>query len=311
MGMTLEDLRVLVAVAEHLNMTTAAGELGCTQAAVAQHVRRLETELRAPLVTGGRRGSTLTPAGERFATAAAAALGVIAHGRRAVDELANPNAGTLRIATGGTTISHIMFDAIATFRDRSPGVTVELHSEGSTRRCIAALHQNLADLAFITISDALNDLDLRPVIETGWTLVRPLTAPPAGRRQIDVTDLPEGNYIALHPRSTSGQQLNAQLDAAGVRLTTRTTVGDWDSAISLVELGLGAALVPDLHATKLQSARQVEIVEVMGLAPLRFGWASLHHRLVPGSANAFVDLLPGRLATMGRTRTLTDGWSRA
>jgi DNA-binding transcriptional LysR family regulator len=307
---TLEDLRVLTTVAEHQNMTTAARMLGRSQAAVAQHIRRLEAELGAALLVPGRRGSSLTPAGERFALAASAALSALARGARAVHELASPS-GPLRIATGGTTISHILGTAIAEFRTRWPAVGVEVHSAGSTKRCLDAVRQDLADLAFVTITHNLTGIDACAVIETGWSVVSPIETCDQQPGRITMSQLPSGPYISLHPSSASAQELNRQLGAAGITLTAADTLVDnWDTAASLVELRLGHALVPDIHAVHLQSARRVARTEISDLAPVRFGWATPDHRLLPAAASAFASLLPATLHAAGRTRVLDVSWSR-
>jgi DNA-binding transcriptional LysR family regulator len=309
--MTLEDLRVLVEVSRQLNLSAAARVLGCTQAAVGQHMRRLETELGTPLLVRGRRGSVLTPAGEYFAIAASDALGALARGARAVDELVRPGAGTLRIVTGGTTVRHFMGDAIAAFRLAYPAVHVELHSAGATRRCIAMLQQDQADLAFITIGDSLEDIDALAVLESGWTLVQALGSKPGRRARIPAAEMPAGHYISLHPTSVSGRQLNRQLSEAGVVLSTEARVDDWDTAVALVELQLGHALVPDLHAADLRSDR-VSLTAITDLEPLRFGWATPDHRLLPGPATQFVRLFPTTvsLKARGRTRVLEGHWQR-
>ena len=308
--MTLEDLRVLTTVAEHQNMTTAARMLGRSQAAVAQHIRRLETELGAALVVPGRRGSALTPAGERFALAASAALSALARGARSVRELASPS-GPLRIATGGTTISHVLGGAIAEFRARWPVAGVEVHSAGSTQRCLDAVRQDQADLAFVTITRNLVGIDTCPVIETGWSLVSPLDPPCRQPAQITMSQLPAGPYISLHPSSASAQELSRRLDAARITLTAADTLVDnWDTAVSLVELRLGSALVPDIHAVRLQKGRRVARTEISDLGPVRFGWATPDHRLLPAAASAFAGLLPATLHAAERIRVLDVSWSR-
>jgi DNA-binding transcriptional LysR family regulator len=309
--MTLEDLRVLAEVSHHLSLGAAARALGCTQAAVGQHIRRLETELGTPLLIRGRRGSVLTPAGEYFAIAASDALGALARGARAVDELMRPGAGTLRIVTGGTTVRHFMGDAIAAFRATYPAVHIELHSAGSTRRCLAILQHDQADLAFITIDDSLDDIDALPALESGWTLVQATGPKPGRRTRISAAEIPAGHFISLHLTSVSGRQLDHQLSEAGVVLPTETRVDDWDTAVALVELQLGHALVPDLHATDLRSDR-VSLTPITDLEPLRFGWATPDHRLLPGPATQFVHLFPATvsLKARGRTRMLEGHWER-
>src|SRR5580658_1817721 len=101
---SLEDLRVFAAVCEARSLSAVASDLGCTQSAVSQHVRRLERECGIPLVERGVRGVQPTDAGRILAAAAADGLGVLASAWRRIDELRRGDAGSLRLATGGTTV---------------------------------------------------------------------------------------------------------------------------------------------------------------------------------------------------------------
>ncbi|WGW02716.1 LysR substrate-binding domain-containing protein [Tropicibacter oceani] len=62
----LNALRAFAAAGRHLTFRAAAGELGVTQGAVAQHVRALEARLELPLFERHPRGLTLTEAGRRY-----------------------------------------------------------------------------------------------------------------------------------------------------------------------------------------------------------------------------------------------------
>jgi DNA-binding transcriptional LysR family regulator len=287
---TLEDLRVLVVVADQLNLSAAARALGCTQGAVSQHIRRLEADLGSPLIVRGQRGSVLTAAGERYALAAAEALGALARGRRAVDELANPGLGVLRIATGGSTLRHFMAPAIAAFRVSHPASSLELHSAGSTRRCLEAVQRDQADLAFVTLGDPLAGFVTKATVETDWTLIEPLPARVRPAGAIEVDELAQLDHIALHPGSVSARELNRQLRRASVVPASETIVDDWDTAIALVDLGLGVAIVPALHALALQSSYRFAMTSIAGLAPLRFGWAAIDPLLLPAPARAFAQI---------------------
>ena len=61
--LTLNQLEVFIAVANHLNITRAARALHVSQSAVSQQVERLEENLRVTLIMKSRRGIDLTAAG--------------------------------------------------------------------------------------------------------------------------------------------------------------------------------------------------------------------------------------------------------
>jgi len=312
--MTLEDLHVFAIVADHLNLSAAANALGRTQPAISQHVRRLEQELGIVLLERGRRGVELSEAGELLAFASREVLSTLSRARRSIAELADPFSGVVRVATGGSTVRHFMAQAISAFRSSHPNVVIEFHSANTSRRCLDAVRRDEADLAFVTLSRLLPDLDTLVVVESGWTLVESLDQPEltpdcAG---LSARELPgEDTYISLRPGSVAGQALTDELDDIGVVLQPVTTVDDWDTAVTLVELKLGWALVPALHAQALAASNhRVRVTPITDLAPIRFGWAAMHHDMLSATAKAFLDVFLSHhaLPDTSQSRVFEPSW---
>ncbi len=69
--MTLDDLRVFVAVCRAGSLSAVARDLSCTQSAVSQHVKRLERETGVQLLERHPRGVAPTSAGQILRAAAA------------------------------------------------------------------------------------------------------------------------------------------------------------------------------------------------------------------------------------------------
>jgi DNA-binding transcriptional LysR family regulator len=68
--MNIQQLRYVVATAEHGSMTAAAASLYVAQPALSRAIRQLERELRVTLFARAGRGIALTPDGEAFAVRA-------------------------------------------------------------------------------------------------------------------------------------------------------------------------------------------------------------------------------------------------
>ncbi|MGE0211091.1 MAG: LysR family transcriptional regulator [Parvibaculaceae bacterium] len=94
----LDWLRAFEAAARHASFTAAAAEIGLTQAAVSQHIRKLEEHLGAPLFRRLPRGVELTADGAAYLPHVQAAFAVLARstqdmfqrGRRAPVKLVCP-----------------------------------------------------------------------------------------------------------------------------------------------------------------------------------------------------------------------------
>jgi DNA-binding transcriptional LysR family regulator len=271
--MTLEDLRCLVAVHECKSFSEAARRLARTQPAVSQHIQRLESELGLQLFERQPRGVSLTAAGELMLRAAREALGALERAAHQFASLRDGESGTLTLATGGTTVHHFMRGAIAALRRSLPRVRLQLRGAASSAECIDALFRESVDLAFVTTGDAIDGVSQIPVLELEYVLLTGRDHPLARRKRLKLEDLHGLECIDLIEGRTSRSQLAGALAREGVALEAAMCVYDWDTAIQLVELGLGSAVVPSWHAAASTARAELAAIPIAGLPPIRVGWA--------------------------------------
>ncbi|MEU5977007.1 LysR family transcriptional regulator [Streptomyces sp. NPDC047315] len=302
--MTLEDLRVFVAVCRAGSLSAVARELSCTQSAVSQRVRRLEREAGVSLLERQPRGVVPTAAGRILCDAAAEGIAGLELAMRRIRELTSGDCGAVRVTTGGTTVRHFMADAIVAFRRRHPRVSLEFRTETSSRGCFDALLSSDLDLAWVTIGGPVRGIEQRPVVELPWVLAVRAEDPLADRARIDVADLTGMPLVRLPPNSTSGGRLDAAFAELGVRAGSNTSVADWDTALLLAELGLGHAVVPAVPGRPTAGAAgPLRTVPIPALPPLSVGWAVRRWDALPPLARAFADAVADsctRAAAVGR-----------
>ncbi|WP_242890536.1 LysR family transcriptional regulator [Actinomadura litoris] len=293
--MTLDDLRVFVAVCEAGNLSAVARDLACSQPAVSQHVRRLERETGLVLLERLPRGVRPTGAGRVLLRAAADGIAGLDAALGRLDDLRRGVGGTVRIATGATTVRHFMAAGVAAFRARHPETALRFETAGSSRRCLEAVRSHRADLAWVTVGPPLEDVEQRPARELPWVLAVHVDDPLAGRDAVTLDDLAGIRHIELPAHSTSRVHLETHLERHGVRLASTTGVADWDTALLLAELGLGHAILPALPGWGAGTG-DVRLVPVPGLPPLTAGWAARRFDALSPLALEFADTVVGRLA---------------
>ncbi|WP_234543130.1 LysR family transcriptional regulator [Streptomyces shenzhenensis] len=288
--MTLDDLRVFVAVCRAGSLSAVARELACTQSAVSQHVKRLERETGVSLLERQPRGVVPTDAGRVLWDAAAAGIAGLDSALRRLGDLVNGDTGSVRVATGGTTVRHFMAEAIVTFRRRHPKVNLEFQTETSGRRCFDALAAGHLDLAWVTLGSPVRGIEQRPVVDLPWVLAARAADPLARRARIEVADLAGIRLIRLPQNSASGARLDAAFTELGVRSSSDTGVADWDTALLLAELGLGHAVVPALPGRRIPGGDgSLRLIPVPDLPPLAVGWAVRRWDALSPLARAFAD----------------------
>lgn len=297
--MTLDDLRVFVAVCRAGSLSAVARELGCTQSAVSQHVKRLERETGVGLLERQPRGVVPTRAGRVLEEAAAQGIAGLDLALRRLRELADGERGSVRVATGATTVRHFMSDAVVAFRQRHPRIGLEFRTESSSRGCFDALADSELDLAWITLGPSVRGIEQRPVLDLPWVLAVRSDDPLAARSRVDAADLEGVRLIRLPPNSASAAHLEAACARLGVRFSYDTGVADWDTALLLAELGLGRAVVPALpglpgpHDAPLAGGGGggggLRLVPLPDIPPLTVGWAVRRWDALSPAARAFAD----------------------
>ncbi|WP_167361931.1 LysR family transcriptional regulator [Streptomyces yokosukanensis] len=287
--MTLDDLRVFVAVCRAGSLSAVARDLGCTQSAVSQHVKRLERETGVALLERQPRGVAPTRAGRVLEAAAAEGISGLDLAVRQLRDLLDGHSGYVRVATGATTVRHFMSDAVVAFRRRHPEVNLEFRTVSSSRSSFDALTDGTLDLAWVTIGSPVRGIEQRTVAELPWLLAVRADDPLAVRPDLDPAALRDVRLIRLPPNSTSASHLDTACADLGVQFTYDTSVADWDTALLLVELGVGRAVVPAVPGLPVPGEGELRLIPLPGLRPLPVGWAVRRWDALSPPARAFAD----------------------
>lgn len=146
--MTLEQLRIFVAVAEREHMTRAAEAVNVTQSAASAAIAALEARHGVPLFNRVGRGIELTEAGRMFLDEARAVLGRAAHAELALAEYGGLKRGTLKLVASQTIASYWLPARLAAFHARFPEIAVELAID-NTEGAAARVRDGAAELGFV------------------------------------------------------------------------------------------------------------------------------------------------------------------
>ncbi|MFF7736015.1 LysR substrate-binding domain-containing protein [Streptomyces sp. NPDC007984] len=305
--MTLDDLRVFVAVCRAGSLSAVARELDRTQSAVSQHVRRLEREAGVSLLERRPRGVVPTPAGRVLCDAASDSIAGLDLALRRLGDLVNGESGAVRVTTGGTTVRHFMSEAVVTFRRRYPKVSLEFRTETSSRGCFDALTTGNLDLAWVTIDGPVRGIEQHPVVSLPWALAVGADDPLAELSCVRTAELSDVSLIRLPGNSTSGARLDAAFAELGVRSSSDTSVADWDTALLLAELGLGHAVVPVLPGWDMPGDGPLRLVPVPDLPPLPVGWAVRRWDALSPLARAFAEAVARSCTERAAIRSTVRG----
>ncbi|HEY9627773.1 MAG TPA: LysR family transcriptional regulator [Coleofasciculaceae cyanobacterium] len=245
---TLDQLRILKAIAAEGSFKRAADSLYVSQPAVSLQVQNLERQLDVPLFDRGGRRAQLTEAGHLLLSYGDRILSLCQETCRAIEDLQNLQGGTLIVGASQTTGTYLLPRMLGLFRQQYPDVAVQLHVH-STRRTAWSVANGQIDLAIIggEIPPELQDsLEIVPYAEDELALVLPVFHPFSRMAQIERDDLYRLQFIALDSQSTIRKVIDQVLTRCGIetrRLKVEMELNTIEGIKNAVQAGLGAAFV--------------------------------------------------------------------
>jgi DNA-binding transcriptional LysR family regulator len=300
--MTLEDLRILVAACEAGSMSSLARELRRTQSSISQHITRLEAELGVRLFERHARGIAPTLAGKILKDFAMEGLDSIEVGLQRIRALQQGESDSITITTGGTTVRHFMSNAVVRFRKDHPHVNLRFLPANSTRRCFEILRLSQADLAFVTTGDPPRGVSERTLARQGMFLLVAKDDALARHRQLKLKDLTGIRYLGLAGGTTHHSAIEQAAHERGVELKPEVVFDDFDTAKIFVELGLGHAIVPAVHAFNFERSGTVKSVLITDLPSVSIGWAFRHWQHLSPAAREFVQVVKHEIGKLRKVR---------
>ncbi len=245
---TLDQLRILKAIAAEGSFKRAADSLYVSQPAVSLQVQHLERQLDVPLFDRGGRRAQLTEAGQLLLSYGDRILSLCQETCRAIDDLQNLNGGTLIIGASQTTGTYLMPQMIGLFRKKYPEVSVQLHVH-STRRTAWSVANGQVDLAIIggeIPADLLDSLEITPYAEDELALILPTSHPMAQVGILPIEELYKLQFITLDSQSTIRKAIDRVLLDSGVdprQLAIAMELNSIEAIKNAVQAGLGAAFL--------------------------------------------------------------------
>ncbi len=245
---TLDQLRILKAIAQEGSFKRAADSLYVSQPAVSLQVQNLERQLDVPIFDRGGRRAQLTEAGHLLLSYGEKILSLCQETCRAIEDLQNLQGGTLIVGASQTTGTYLLPKMIGLFRQKYPDVAVQLHVH-STRRTAWSVANVQIDLAIIggEIPAELGEsLKTIPYAEDELALILPTSHPFAKLETIQKEDLYKLQFIALDSQSTIRKVIDQVLARCNIdtrRFKLEMELNSIEAIKNAVQSGLGAAFV--------------------------------------------------------------------
>ena len=270
---TLDQLRILKAIANEGSFKKAAETLYVTQPAVSLQIQNLEKQLEIAIFDRGGRKAQLTEGGKLLLKYCEKILNQCDEACGAIKDLHNLKGGSLIIGASQTTGTYLMPRMIGLFRQKYPDVSVQLQVH-STRRTGWSVANGQIDLAIIggELPAELNELlQVVPYARDEVALVLPVKHPLARLNELTKDDLYRLNFVSLDSQSTTRKMVDQLLIQSGLevqRLRIEMELNSLEAIKNAVHSGLGAAFLPVVAIERELQAGIVHRPKVLDLKVL-------------------------------------------
>ncbi len=288
-NMTLEQLRIFVAVAQREHVTAAARALNITQSAASAAIAALEERHAIKLFHRVGRGITLTEAGTLFLAEARAVLARAAEAETVLDELGGLERGTLTLVASQTIAAYWLPPILAAFHREYPALGIDL-AIANTQHAAHQVREGRADLGIV--EGEVDDPALARW-QLGEDRLVLVGATPFGPDPIDTAWLRAAPWVLREPGSGTRSAWAEDLRRRGLdpdRLKVSLTLPSNESVRTAVEAGAGVAVLSALVVAPAIAAGALHA------APLAFAarpFYGLRHkeRYRTRAADAFLELV--------------------
>ena len=267
---TLDQLRILKAIAVEGSFKRAADSLYVSQPAVSLQVQNLEKQLNVPLFDRGGRRAQLTEAGHLLLSYGEKIISLCQETCRAIEDLQNLQGGTLIIGASQTTGTYLLPRMIGLFREKYPDVAVQLQVH-STRRTSWGVANGQVDLAIIggeVPAELQEVLKIIPYADDRLALIIPVNHSLAQQPTLQKEDLYKLNFIALDFQSTIRKVIDKVLIRSEIdpkRLKIEMELNSIEAIKNAVQSGLGAAFVSTTAIEKELQMGLIHTAKIKGV----------------------------------------------
>jgi DNA-binding transcriptional LysR family regulator len=266
--MTLEQLRIFLAVAEMLHFTRAAEALYITQPAVSAAIQTLETEYGVRLFHRIGRHIEITDAGKLLQGEAQKILDHVQLTERGLKELNNLQRGELKIGASLTVGNYWLPEKISQFKQLYPGIFINCRL-GNAEEICEGTAVGMYDLGLVTgeIKPSLQQaLEKNEVGSDRLQIVVGKSHPWFGRKEIYLDELFSTSWVMRESGSGAQQMFEQALQSWGIEPSNLDVVLNLNTSEmvkAIVESGVGAAALPESMVKKELQLRTLHAVQII------------------------------------------------
>jgi LysR family hydrogen peroxide-inducible transcriptional activator len=268
-GMTLTELKYVVALAGERHFGRAAQKCFVTQPTLSLALAKLEDELGVKLFERNKNEVLVTARGQAIVEQARRVLdevGKISHiAKGSQDQLA----GALRLGVIPTIGPYLLPDLVPILRKRAPSMPLAIE-ENLTGNLAPMLREGELDVVIIALPFSVPGVKTRVVYEEPFSVVVPEGHPWESRKAVKPAELADENLLVLNAgHCFRDQVLEACPGQANTALPEGRAGSSLETIRNMVASGLGVSVLPASALTPRYASKLLRVVPFSTPAPSR------------------------------------------
>ena len=262
MSQTIDQLRVICAVARCSSFSDAARELLLTQPAITRTVRSVELGLGLALFSRTTRRVQLTADGAEFVAVALEILEAYDRGLERFGAWRRAEVGTVTALALPSLAAGVLAPIVAEFLGARPGVRLEILT-ANAEDILDRLRAGEGQLAITEDPGQHTDLDVVSLARDVVFAVVPAAHPVAEATSVTWAELTDYPFITLNEGTSVRRLTDAGFGAAGVSPPTTLSADTIGTVSALIAEGIGISAFPN-STRPLVTTSDIRFVRLAG-----------------------------------------------
>ena len=245
---SLDHYRIFYHVAKYGGFSQAARILYANQPNLSRVISRLEEELGCLLFVRSKKGTSLTPEGEKLYRHVEAAMEHFILAEEEIKNTSDLRSGQISVAVSEIALHGMLLPVLQRFKEAYPGIRIRILNH-STKQGIRAVADGIVDLALITTPmDLSPQLIMIPVrsfqnIAAAGNSFRSLEG-----KRLSLKDLCAYPLISLGKETTTYDFYQRLFTEQGLELELSVEAATTDQILPMVSHGIGIGFLPSSFA---------------------------------------------------------------
>ncbi|MFY9179658.1 MAG: HTH-type transcriptional activator IlvY [Venatoribacter sp.] len=278
-GVDLKDLQAFLAVSNCLHLGKASAQLHMSASTLSRRLSRIEAEAGARLFERDSSPLQITPEGEVFRHYAEHSLLAWQQLKNALSTSVSNLSGSITLYCSVTASYSFLTELLSRFREKYPNVDLRIHT-GDAAESIPRVQSGEADVVIAARPEQLPDaLTFKGMATSPLLFIAPKNTLAISELSLPAVDWSKVPMV-LAETGLARTRVNRWFSAQGMKPQIYAQVTGHEAIVSMVALGVGVGVVPELVLKNSPLANRVRVLAVQPeLEPFSIGLCAQSQRI--------------------------------